>query len=155
VAVFDLHLIVLHGPLVILYRALILQDNFFLIVQELLLDGIAGPRGAVAFHIHLRLCEYVLIALQRALRLQEIRLILARIDVDQRIALADHLPFFKVHGYNQAVNLAGNGVGIDRGYGSDFVKVNADVALGGCDRGDCDFGRCGRGLLRFLVVPPE
>ena len=87
VAVVDLNLVKLHRSLVVLYGALVLQHELFLVVQDLLCNGVARPRGAVAFQVHLRLGEQILVSLQRALRLQERRAVRTRIDVNQRIAL--------------------------------------------------------------------
>ena len=65
----DLHLVVLHRSLVVLYGALILQDELFLVVQGLLGNGVACPRRAVAFQVHLCLGEHIFVSLQRPLRL--------------------------------------------------------------------------------------
>ncbi len=70
-AVVDLNLVKLHRSLIVFYCALILQHKLFLVVQQLLLDRVARPCGTVAFNIHLRLCEHVLVALERSLRLQK------------------------------------------------------------------------------------
>ncbi len=86
-AVVDLNLVKLHRSLVVFYRALVLQHKLFLVVQDLLRNGVARPRGAVAFKVHLRLGEHILVSLQRPLRLQKRRAVRTRIDVDQRIAL--------------------------------------------------------------------
>ena len=45
------------------------------------------PGDLVAFQIHLRLGEQILVALQGALRLGKLGLVLAGVDIDQRIAL--------------------------------------------------------------------
>ena len=83
----DLHLVVLHRALIVLDRALVLQHQLFLVVQDLLGDGVAPPGGAVALEVHLRLREHILVALQRPLRLQQRGAVGTRIDIDQRIAL--------------------------------------------------------------------
>ena len=87
-AVLQLHLVVLNAALIVLDGALVLQHQLFLIVDGLRCNGIFCQGIAVALQIHLRLGQYVLVALQRPLCLQQRRLIGARIDVDQRIALA-------------------------------------------------------------------
>ena len=87
VAEVDLNLVILHRSLIVFYRALVLQHELFLVIQDLLCNGVARPRGAVAFKVHLRLGEHILVSLQRPLRLQERRAVRTRIDVNQRIAL--------------------------------------------------------------------
>src|SRR5208282_6653675 len=67
----DLDLVILHRSLIVFYGALVLQNQLFLVIQDLLCDRVARPRGTIAFKIHLRLCEDALVPLQRTLRLQE------------------------------------------------------------------------------------
>ncbi len=63
----------------------------FLIIQNLLCDGVARPGGVVTVKIHLRLSEHILILLKCALGLQERGLIGTRVDVNQRVALTHTL----------------------------------------------------------------
>ena len=127
--ILDLNLVILHRSLVVFYGALVLQHQLFLVIQDLLCDGVARPRGTVAFKVHLCLREHILVSLQRALRLQKRGAVRTRIDVNQRIALLYQLPSCIVHGDDQAIHLAGNRIGIDRSDSADGVKVNADVAF--------------------------
>ena len=83
----DLNLVVLHRSLVVFYRALVLQHELFLVIQDLLCNGVARPRGTVAFQVHLCLGEQILVSLQRPLRLQKRGAVRTRIDIHQRIAL--------------------------------------------------------------------
>ena len=69
-----------------------LKDDLLLVVEHLLRDGVARPRGAVPREVHLCLREDVLIAHERALRLQERRHERARVDVDQRVPLFTRCP---------------------------------------------------------------
>src|ERR1039458_2270163 len=62
-------------------------DEYFLVVQKLFGNGVARPRGTVAFQVHLCLGEQILVSLQRPLRLQKSGAVWTRIDVNQRIAL--------------------------------------------------------------------
>ena len=87
-AIVDLNLVILHRSLVVFYRALVLQHELFLVIQDLLCNGVARPRGTVALEVHPRLGEQILVPFQRPLRLQKRRAVRARIDVDQGIALA-------------------------------------------------------------------
>ena len=129
VAKIDLNLLELHRSLVVLYGAFVLHNQLLLIVQNLLGDGVAGPRVLVARQIHLRFGEQILVAFERPLRLQKLSAVGTRIDVDQRIALVDALALRVVHGIDQAVDLAGNRIGVDRGDGADGVEVDADTTL--------------------------
>jgi hypothetical protein len=89
VAEAHLHLVVLDRALVVLHRSLVLQHELFLVLERLPRDGILGPRILIALQVHLRFGEQVLIAIERALRLFELRLIGPGIDIDQRIALVN------------------------------------------------------------------
>ena len=92
------------------------------------------------------------------------RLILARIDIDQRIALLDVLPFVVIHSGDDTLRLRRDGSGIDGRDGSDCIQVNADISLGCscCGHGNrpghagtptaTAGARAGFGCLRFLVV---
>ena len=80
----------------------------------MLCDGVARPRVTVAFQVHLRLGEQILVSLQRPLRLQERCAVRTRIDINQRIALVYPLTLFIMHGDDQAIHLAGNRIGIYR-----------------------------------------
>ena len=68
-AVVDLNLVKLHRSLVVFYCALVLKYKLFLVIQDLLCNAVACPRGTVAFKIHLCLGEQILVSLQRPLRL--------------------------------------------------------------------------------------
>ena len=92
VAEADLHLVILDGALIILHRALILQDDLLLIFERLARNGILGPRILIALEIHLRFSKQILIAIESALRLEELRLIGPRIDIDERIAFVTYWP---------------------------------------------------------------
>jgi hypothetical protein len=89
VGVVNLNLVKLYRSLIVFDCALVLQDELFLIIEDLLCDGFARPRSAVAFQVHLRLAQNVFVSLQRPLRLQKRRAIRAGVDVDQRIALVN------------------------------------------------------------------
>ena len=159
-AVVDLNLVVLHRSLVVLYRALVLQHELFLVIQDLLRDGVARPRGAVAFQVHLCLGEHIFVSLQRPLRLQKRCAVRTRIDVNQRIALTYPLTLREMHGNDQAIHLAGDRIGIDRRDRADGVQVDADIALlrRRGRNGDPDHLRVCRSSRRFLgglVMAPD
>jgi hypothetical protein len=119
VAEVDLDLIVLHRSLVVLYRALVLEHELFLVVQDLLCNGVARARGTVASQVHLGLRQHIFVSLQRPLRLQQHGAVGTRIDIHQRIALLYDLTLLIVDGHDQPGHLAGNRSGIDRGYRTD------------------------------------
>ena len=128
-AVVDLDLVELHRSLVVFYRALLLQHELFLVIHDLLCNGVACPRCTVAFKVHPCLGEQILVSLQGPLRLQERCAVRAGIDVDQRIAFTYPLTLLVLHGDDEAVHLTGNQIGIGRGDRADCVKVDADVAF--------------------------
>ena len=115
--------------LIVLYRALVLGHKFLLVIQDLLCDGVAVPCRAVTSQIHAGLREDIFVSLQRPLRLQKRCAVGTRIDVNQRIALIYSLTLLVVDVNDQAIHLAGNGIGIDRGDGADGVQVDADIAF--------------------------
>ena len=124
----DLHLVVLDRALVVLHRALILEHHLFLVLQRLARNGILGPRILIALQIHLRFGQQILVAIERALRLDELRLVGPRIDIDQRIAFAHILAFAVMDGRNHARDLRGDGVGVSRRDGADGVEIDADAS---------------------------
>jgi hypothetical protein len=81
----------LHGSLIVLYGALILQHQLFLVIQDLLGDAFTRPRRTVTIKVHLRLRQYVLVPLECSLGLDECGLLLTIIDVYQRISLLDDI----------------------------------------------------------------
>src|ERR1700685_299618 len=156
VAPSDLDLVILHRALIVFYRAFVLQYDFFLIIERLLGNAISRPRVAVTLKIHSCLFKNIRVALECALRLQELRLIGSRIDIDQGLAFADELAFLVVDLRDHSRNLAGNRVGIDRSDGPDGFQIHSDVSFL-CGGGDnCDWaghtapGRSG--ALGFVVM---
>src|SRR5580700_1485619 len=134
----DLDLLVLHRTLVVFYRALILQDELFLVVERLLGNAVPRPCVAVTLKIHLRLGKDIGIAFECALGLQELRLEGAGIDIDQWLPLANQLAFLVMDFVHQAGHFAGDGVGIDRRDGTDRIQVDPDISLIGDGRGNRD-----------------
>ncbi len=94
--------------LVIFHRAFILQHDLLLIVKLLLGDGVAIQGLLVAFQIDLGFPQNRLIVRQLSLDLRQCRLIRARIDFDERVALSNHLPFAIVDLRNLALHPAGH-----------------------------------------------
>ena len=71
-AVADLNPGVLHRPLVVLLPSLVLEHELFLVVEDLLRNGVARPRVTVALQVHPRLGEQVLSRSSTPLRLHSI-----------------------------------------------------------------------------------
>src|SRR5579862_9906716 len=107
-AVVDLNLVKLHRSLVVFYNAIILEYELFLVIQDLLGNGVACPRGAVSFKVQLCLGEQILVSLQRTLGLQKQRAVRTRIDFNQRITLTDPLTLRILNGNDKSIHLAGN-----------------------------------------------
>ena len=127
-AVADLHLVILDRAFIVLHCALILEDDLLLVLEGLARNGVLCPRLLVAFEVHLRLGEQILIPLEDSLRLRQLGLVRPRIDVDERIALLDVLAFSIVHSSDHARDLSGDGIRVDRRYGSNRVKVDSNAA---------------------------
>ena len=87
-------------------RALGLNYRLLLVVELLFGDGVSGIGCLVPLQIDPRLRQHSLIAFQSSFRLRQQRLIGARIDVDQRVALAHHLAFAVMDRHDPACNLA-------------------------------------------------
>ena len=130
-AVVDLKLVKLHRSLIVFHGAFILQHQFFLIIQDLLGNGIARPCGLIALKVHLGLCQQVLVPFERSLRLQKRCHVLTIIDVRQPISLLDELTLLVVHRKDHPGHLAKNGRGIDRSDRSDRVQIDSDVPFFG------------------------
>ena len=121
--------------LIVLHRSLILQHNFSLVVQQLLVDAVARPRRPIAIQVHLRLGQNVLIPLQRSLCLQQRRLIGPRIDLDQRVPLMNKLPLAVLHRSDHPARLRGDRIRIHWRHYTQRVQIHADVSLGSrCNR---------------------
>ncbi len=157
VAVVELQLIEVHGTVIILDGTLGLLDEFFLVRDGLLGDGIAGQGRPIAREVKLRLRQDALIVLQCALSLHQRRTIGSRVNVNQRITLFDALILLVIHRHDHAVDLAGDGAGVHRRHRADGLQVDADIALdrrGGRD-GHSRNGLGRRGLFRrFMMSPP-
>ena len=170
VAVGELDLVIVHGALVGLDGALVLQDDLLLIFELLAGDGILRERDLVALEVDSGLGQNGLIVLQGALGLLQRGFVGAGIDVDERLPLADDLAFAVVHRHDLAGDLAVDGDRVDRRDGTQSVDINVDVAgarlAGGDRRGSllsatatrtrrrAAFGG-GAGSLRALAVAQE
>jgi len=82
--------------------------------------------------------QHGLVMLERTLSLYQVRLVRPRIDLHERVALADRLPFAIVHRCDDAVHLAGNRRGVRRRHRPDRVQVNTDIACFGRRRDNCN-----------------
>ena len=129
VAIVDLNLIEAHYALVDFDGALLLEDEFFLIVESLLGNGVAVPGVVITLEVHLGLGEKIGVAFERALGLEKGCLVGAGVDVDQRIAFANELAFFVVDGRDDSIDLAGDRGGVNGRDGADGIEIDADVAL--------------------------
>ena len=131
----DLHFVVLHRAFIDLDRSLVLQHDLFLIVERLLGNAVFRPRIAITLQVHLGLFQDVGVAFKRPLSLHELRLEGPRIDVDQRLALANQLAFRVVDLAHQSRDFTGNRVGINRSDRANRIQIHADVSLlRGCGR---------------------
>jgi hypothetical protein len=137
-AVGDLKLVKLHGPLIVFHGALILGHQFFLIIQHLLGNGIARPCGLKALKVHLCLCQHVHVPFEGSLRLRKSCHVQTIIDVRQPISLLDELTFLVVHPRDHPSYLAKDGCGIDRSHRPDRVQIVSDVPFLGRGRSSCD-----------------
>ena len=95
VAVVDLNLVELHGSLVDLYHAFVLQHELFLVVQDLLGDSVARPCRFVAFQIHSAWPSKFSSRCKVPWACKSVALVRSRIDVNQGIAFMDRCPSLK------------------------------------------------------------
>ena len=109
-------------------------DSWFRVeIKQGLNDAVVLARAA----LDLRLREQALIARKLALVLRLQKLVGPRIDLRERIALLDRLPFSERHFHELAVDLRLHGDGRNRRDGAERVDDDADVARsdgGGADR---------------------
>ena len=120
---------VVNLPFVILNRTLVLQHCLFLVIHLLLGDGISRESRLVAIEVDARLRQCRLIVRQLAFGLRESRLVGPRIDFQQGIALADHLPFLVVHFHDLALHAARDRHRINRRHRSQRLYIYANIAL--------------------------
>src|SRR5579863_3324849 len=144
-------------PLIVLYGAFELLDGLLLVVNLLLRNGVLAEGSAIAIEVDTRLRQSGFVAGHLPLNLGELRLIRARIDVDERIAGVHHLAFAVMDRDNLALHAAGDGHGVDRRYGAKAFDVDTNVALLHDTRGNRNRARPAprRGLvgqLRGLVL---
>ena len=125
----DLDLVILNRAFVILYRALILQHDFFLIVEGLLRDGVPRPRIAIPLQIHFCLCEHVGVTLERAFGLHELRFKGPGIDIDQCLAFANQLTFLVINLTYHSGDFAGDRSGINRGDRADGGEIHRNISF--------------------------
>ncbi len=147
-AITELHLLIVDLALIVFDRTLILLDRLLLVIQGLVGDGVPRHGFLVARQIDLCLLQEALIVLQRAFRLFELGFIGPRVDFDQRLALANHLPFAIVDRDDPSCDLAIKTYGRDRGDGAEGVDMDAHVALANRGRLDGDDG----GLIQCALV---
>ena len=98
--------------MVILDLRIELIDGSLLIVALLDRGGILFDELGVALEVELSIFEVDLVVSQRRLRLVELRLIGARIDLGEQIAFLDELTFLEVDTDQQSRDLAANGCGV-------------------------------------------
>lgn len=128
-AIAELHLIEIQSALVGLDEPFILENELLLIIELLLRDSVFGPGCAIPFEVHPRLGKDVGISLKVTFGSRYLCLVLPRVDIHQRVALADHLPFTVVDAGKHSGHLVVNRGCVDRGDGTDRIEVNTDVAL--------------------------
>jgi len=92
VTIVDLNLIKLKHALVEFYRALLLQNELFLIIQSLFRYSSPCPSLAEALSVHLPLCQKAFVSIQGSLSLQQSRAIGAIVNINQRVALRTICP---------------------------------------------------------------
>ena len=130
-------------------------DGGLLVVTRLDRDGILLDQLVVALEVDLSIFKMDLVVSQRRLRLIELRLKGARIDLAEQVAFLDELALLEVHADQQSRDLALNRRGIE---GCDRAKPGQHdwhVALldGRCDDRN-GLRRCGR-RRRLLAIPPQ
>src|SRR5277367_4495081 len=122
------------GALIILYGAFVLLHGLRLIVELLFGDCISIERQLVTVQINARFAEQSFVMRQSSFGLGQRGLIGARINLDQYVALANHLTFGVIDADDLSVHAAGDGGRINGCDGSKSVDINADGAggHGGC-----------------------
>ena len=146
VAILELHPVVRDGPFVGLHGALVLDDRLLLVVELLFGDGVFGVGVLVTLQVHAGLGEQALVVLQTAFGLFQRRLRGARIDVDERLALAHHLAFLVMHFHHPAGDLTVDSDRVGRCHGAERVHVDADITGPGLPDRD--------GRVALLVAAP-
>ena len=128
-AVVDLDLIEADDPFIDFDGALLLEDEFFLVVQRLLGNGVAVPGVVISLKVHLRLGEEIGVAFERALGLEKGSFVGACVDVDQRIAFAHELAFFVVDRRDDSIDLTGDRSCVNGRDRADGIQIDADVTF--------------------------
>src|ERR1700739_292351 len=129
VTIVDLNLIKLNGALIKFYGALLLQDEFLLIVQNLFWNGPACPRVTVPLCVHSPHGQNALVTFEGTLSLQKRGPVRTIVDINQRIALVNDLSFFVVHCGDYSVDLAGDGRCVDWRDRANRIEIDSDIAF--------------------------
>ena len=104
----ELRLVVFNGGLVDLDLCIELIDGGLLIVAQLAGGGILFDEFGVALEVEFSIVEMRLVVTEGSLRLVELRLIGARIDLREQIAFLDELAFLEVDADQLSRDLAAN-----------------------------------------------
>ena len=139
----ELHLRVVDGALVGIDLRLLLLDERGLGVDLLLRDGERAD-GAVALEVALGVCEQRLVERLLGDRLVEDRLKWPRIDLQEEIALLDHLAFLEGDLVDLAVDARADGHRVPALHDAQAIEVDGKVLL--LSRGDVNGNR---GFVRF------
>src|ERR1700746_978399 len=130
--ILDLYLIKVNGTLIKFYGTLLLQDEFFLIVQNLFWNGPACPRVTVPLCVHSPHGQNALVTFEGTLSLQKGGAVGTVVDINQRIAFVNDLSFFVVHCGNYSVDLASDGRCVDWCDRANRIQIDSNIAfLGG------------------------
>ena len=155
--VVEVQLCAVDGCLIGFQRRLVLGDGRALCLQDLLSDGVLRDQRFVALQVDPRVLEGRLILEQLRLRLLELHLKGARIDLDERRAPPHHLAFPVCDGHELAIHSCPDLHGVDRRDRTQSGDVVTDVAL--FRSGDDDWHRrwrsWRRGLPRLASPPDE
>jgi hypothetical protein len=157
----ELRLGVLDRRLVAFDLRLELIDGGLLGVELLTRGDFLLGEGAGALQVELRVLEVRLVLRLLRERLIEGCLIRTRIDLDENVALLDHLALFKFDFSDLAVDAAAHRDGVVRFHGAEPVQIDGEIGLLRQGNGDWDgngplvaIGHCRRALSE-KVTPAE
>src|ERR1700722_7064095 len=110
-------------------RALILRDQRDLRIQCLTRHGVLRCQTLVAGQIDLGALQQRFITRQIAVRLGQGSLVWPRSDLREQVALLDVIAFLEIDLHQVTADLGPDGHGRERGYRTEGVEVDPDIAL--------------------------
>ena len=143
---------ILHLTKVEFDGSLVLNDDLFLVVENLLCNSVRSEGFLVASKINLRLLENPAVVVEQTFCLLQLRLVGTWIDVNQRVAFVYDLSLGIMHCKDLTAHLAEDVYRGNWRYRSESINIDAHIALICCADANDDGMVCFIGSYRISLV---